>query len=142
MKRSFYHRCHEYSYIGCHPNRTSPEAPHHFPTLRFGTLLFFGWISGLIFGKTFKALPFIVWNHHYKEVHGQKHVPLPKDLYSEKLIRAQFWLFLMAGFALAAGIFLNMLWITKGALFIWVLVALLYVYNVGGIIAHTKTHRL
>lgn len=102
----------------------------------YGTLLFFGWISGLIFGKTFKTLPFIMWNYHYKGVHGRKNVPLPKDLYNEKLIRIQFWLFLLAIFTLAAGILLNNISITKTAMVVWMLVALLYLINVSGVIAH------
>src|SRR5690606_25864375 len=80
--------------------------------------------------KTFKTLPFIMWNYHYKGVHGQKNVPLPKDLYNEKLIRIQFWLFLLAIFTLAAGILLNNISITKTAMVVWMLVALLYLINV------------
>jgi uncharacterized membrane protein YuzA (DUF378 family) len=104
----------------------------------YGTLLFFGWISGLIFGKTFKTLPFIVWNHHYKDVHGQKNIPLPKDLYNEKLIRLQFWLFLSASLSLAAGILSDTLWISKAAMLVWTLVALLYLLNIGNVLAHKK----
>src|SRR5690606_23152382 len=31
----------------------------------YGIFLFLGWISSLILGKTFKTLPFIIWNRHY-----------------------------------------------------------------------------
>lgn len=110
--------------------------PSHVWNSLYGTLLFFGWISGLIFGKTFKTLPFIIWNHHYKDVHGQKHIPLPKDLYSEKLIRIQFWLFLLACLALATGILLGSLRVTQGAMMLWIVVALLYLTNVCKVLVH------
>src|SRR3546814_5782505 len=62
----------------------------------YGTFIFLGWISAIIFGKTFKTLPFIIWNMHYKDVHGKKNMPLPRDLYIEKLLFYQFWCFVAA----------------------------------------------
>src|SRR5690606_1915186 len=76
-------------------------------SILYGVFIFLGWISAIIFGKTFKTLPFIIWNMHYKNVHGQKNVPLPKDLYSERLLYYQFWFFIIAFILLTTGIIIN-----------------------------------
>src|SRR5690606_36425141 len=70
----------------------------------YGTFIYLGWISAIIFGKTFKTLPFIIWNMNYKDVHGKKNIPLPRDLYIEKLLFYQFWCFIAALIVLILGI--------------------------------------
>lgn len=105
----------------------------------YGTFIFLGWISAIIFGKTFKTLPFIIWNMHYKDVHGKKNIPLPKDLYFEKLLFYQFWSFLAAFIILILGILLQQIIIIKFGLLIWIVVALLYVFNVAKVFFHKKT---
>ena len=104
----------------------------------YGILLFLGWISALIFGKTFKTLPFIIWNMHYKDAHGKKNIPLPKDLYVERLLHYQFWIFVIALLVLAFGILLGQIIIIKIGLMLWMLVALIYVYNVAKVFLHKK----
>src|SRR5690554_1991877 len=105
----------------------------------YGTFIFLGWISAIIFGKTFKTLPFIIWNKHYKDVHGKRNIPLPKDLYLEKILFYQFWCFIAALIILILGILLQQILIIKFGLLIWIVVALLYVFNVVKVFLHKKT---
>lgn len=110
-------------------------------TSLYGTLIFLGWITGIIISKTFKTLPFIIWNNLYKDVHGNARIPLPKNLYSERLVSYQSYLFAIAISTLCAGIVTDFLWLLQVATALWVLLALLYCYNVATVIFHKScTH--
>lgn len=102
----------------------------------YGIFLFLGWITAIILGKTFKTLPFIVWSHHYRHLTGKADVPLPKHLYSERLTVYQFYLYLAAFALLVSGITLNGVFVIRGALVLWLVLAALYVANVAKIIFH------
>ena len=104
--------------------------------LMYGTLLFLGWLTSLILGQTFKTLPFIIWNENYKYPEPGKTVPLPKDLYSETMLNFQHYLYYVAMVSLLAGMLLGNTTVILAALAIWILVALLYVANVGEILLH------
>ncbi|OQP42893.1 hypothetical protein A4H97_12125 [Niastella yeongjuensis] len=99
-----------------------------------GTLLFMGWMTGIILGKTFKTLPFIVWNNKFRQLNGKVKVPMPKHLYKEQLVQYQFWCFLIALLLLIAGISLACVVLIRIALVAWIITACLYVYNVGVIL--------
>lgn len=107
----------------------------------YGTLLFMGWITSIILGKTFKTLPFIVWNGHYKHLSGKVKVPLPKHLYDEGLVVWQFWFFIAALAGLAFAIVLQNILLIRIALGLWVIVSVLYGYNVAKTLLH-KTNIL
>ncbi|MHA6696219.1 hypothetical protein [Chryseobacterium sp. A321] len=111
--------------------------------LLYGTLLFMGWITGIILGKTFKTLPFIVWNSKYKHLSGKKNIPLPKTLYSEKLVKFQFILYLAALTVLCLGILFKIHLIVQLGLILWVSVAGIYLVNVSKLFNHLiiTTHR-
>jgi len=102
----------------------------------YGTFIFLGWITGIILGKSFKTLPFIVWNDHYKHLSGKVKVPLPKQLYDERIVEWQFWFFVAALLALAAGILFANVMMIRFALLIWLMVALLYNVNVFKTLTH------
>lgn len=102
----------------------------------YGIFLFLGWISSLILGKTFKTLPFIIWNRHYKSLHGKMKLPLPKDLYNERWLRYQFWIFIAAMSILCVGVLIDELLIIRVGLFTWIIVAILYVLNVAKVLLH------
>jgi len=108
-------------------------------SILYGLFVFLGWISALIFGKTFKTLPFIIWNIHYKNVHGKKNIPLPKDLYDERLLFYQFWCFIFALVILSLGVLLNQIVSIKIGLLLWIMVALMYAFNVARVFLHKKT---
>lgn len=105
-------------------------------TMLYGTLLFMGWITSIILGKTFKTLPFIIWNGHYKHLSGKVKVPLPKHLYSENLTIWQFRIFIAALLVLAAGIIAQCLPIIQIGLVLWLVVSVLYGVNVFKLLLH------
>ncbi len=108
----------------------------------YGTMLFMGWITSIILGKTFKTLPFIIWNNQYKSLSGKVKVPLPKDLYSERLTVWQWYLFIAAMVVFASGIIAQEIAIIQlGAIF-WVAVAVIYNLNVFKIIFHKNNQKL
>ena len=63
-------------------------------------------------------------------------MPLPKDLYSETMLNFQHYLYYVAMVSLLAGMLLGNTTVILAALAIWILVALLYVANVGKILLH------
>src|SRR5690606_23734426 len=73
----------------------------------YATFLFLGWITAIILGKTFKTLPFIIWSSHYRHLNGKVKVPLPKQLYSERLTVYQFYLYVAAFVTLVAGMVMD-----------------------------------
>lgn len=105
-------------------------------TFVYGVFLFMGWISSLILGMTFKTLPFIVWNNHYKNLHGKGKIPMPKDLYNARMLKIQFWFFVIAIYVLALSLIVEQPLFLKIALGIWIFVPLFYVINVVKILTH------
>ena len=105
-------------------------------TMLYGTLLFMGWITSIILGKTFKTLPFIIWNGHYKHLSGKVKVPLPKHLYSEKLTIWQFRIFIAALLVLVTGIIAQYLPVIRIGLLLWLAVSVLYCVNVFKLLLH------
>lgn len=74
-------------------------------TMLYGTLLLMGWISSLILGQTFKTLPFIVWIKKYQHLAGKSSIPMPGDLFNERVFQIQFLAFLIFILTFYAGIF-------------------------------------
>ncbi len=111
-------------------------------TILYGTFLFMGWLSGIILGKTFKTLPFIVWNSHYKALSGKVKVPLPKQLYSEPCVTWQFRLYIAGMIVLPVGL-MTVKPLVQAGLGIWFLLSVLYLYNVLKVLLHkTKTSKI
>ena len=73
----------------------------------YGFSIFFGVISMLIFGQTYKTLPFIVWLEKYQAHIGKYKIPLPRELYSEKIATFQFFTYLISISLMTLGIILN-----------------------------------
>ena len=105
----------------------------------YGAFLFMGWVTGIILGKTFKTLPFIVWNKHYINLSGKAKLPLRNNLYSEALVQWQFRFFIAAMVLLATGILISNTFIIEIASFFWLLLATIYLYNVMKVLLHKKT---
>jgi hypothetical protein len=40
--------------------------------ISYGFVIFFGWITAIILGMTFKTLPFIIWNRTYHRLAGKR----------------------------------------------------------------------
>ncbi|MGV3510056.1 MAG: cytochrome C oxidase subunit I, partial [Sphingobacteriaceae bacterium] len=73
--------------------------------LLYGFCIFFGWITAIILGMTFKTLPFIVWNKVYQN-RAMGKTPVPKDLFSEKLFQIMGVLYLTGFILFILGIIL------------------------------------
>jgi hypothetical protein len=104
--------------------------------LTYGFCIFFGWISAIIFGMTFKTLPFIVWNKVYHDKAGLGKTPNPKELFSDKIF---LWMgiFYLTGFILfATGALLSNEIILKIASIFLLITAILYNGNVWKAITH------
>jgi len=108
-------------------------------TALYGALIFLGWITGIILGKTFKTLPFIVWNKRYKNLNGTAKIPMPKHLYNETLIQYQYYAYIGTIALTCLGIVLDHRLTIQTAAILWIVVALLYGYNVFRIIVHKTT---
>ena len=103
--------------------------------LLYGFCIFFGWITAIIFGMTFKTLPFIVWNKVY-HTRAVGKTPVPKELFSEKLFQ-RMSIFYLLGFVLFLFgiIFLNDVLLKAGAVSL-LSSAIFYVCNVAKTILH------
>ena len=104
--------------------------------LTYGFCIFFGWITIIIFGMTFKTLPFILWNKNYHAQAGLGKTPNPKELFSNKIY---IWMTVvhLVGFLLFAfGILISNEILLKIAAFLLVVAALLYNGNVFKMIFH------
>lgn len=105
----------------------------------YGLSILFGIISMLIFGQTYKTLPFIVWLDKYQEYIGKYKTPLPRELYSEKIAFVQFYLYLIAISLMVIGIILNTEIILLIGTIILISVAILNFVNILKMILHKKT---
>ena len=102
----------------------------------YGFCIFFGWLTAIIFGMTFKTLPFIVWNKVYHQKASAGKTPAPKELFSESIFKGMSVAYL-AGFVIfiIGIILLNNLLLKTGAVFL-LMTAVLYVWNVGITLSH------
>ncbi|HUH48079.1 MAG TPA: hypothetical protein VLZ54_13045, partial [Arenibacter sp.] len=104
--------------------------------LLYGFTIFFGWITTIILGMTFKTLPFIVWNKVYHDIAGLGKTPNPKQLFSSTIFIANGITYLTGFIIFGAGIVqTNILLLNIGAVLLLV-TALLYNLNVFKILFH------
>ncbi|WP_394772005.1 cytochrome C oxidase subunit I [Mucilaginibacter sp.] len=105
--------------------------------LAYGFSIFFGWITAIIFGMTFKTLPFIVWNKVYHHRAGLGKTPNPKDLYADKVFNVMGAAYLLGFVLFIPGILISSDLLLRSASFCILLAALLYNWNVFSVIFHT-----
>jgi hypothetical protein len=104
--------------------------------LAYGFVIFFGWISAIILGMTFKTLPFIVWNKVYHHLAGKRKTPNPKDLFNAQVFN---WMSLsfVAGFTLfVCSVLFRIFFMQKPAAVLLLITAFLYNWNVLKLISH------
>lgn len=104
--------------------------------LIYGFSIFFGWITAIILGMTFKTLPFIVWNKVYHRRAGIGKTPSPKDMFSHKIFSAMGITYLGGFLLFGIGIYFSNIFLLKLATAFLLLTALLYNWNVLKIIFH------
>lgn len=104
--------------------------------LVYGFVIFFGWITAIIFGMTFKTLPFIVWNKVYHKKAGMGKTPNPKDLFSNKIFSVMALVYLIGFILFTAGAYIANFFMLNFAALLLILAALLYNYNVIKVVLH------
>ncbi len=105
-------------------------------TTFYGFSIIFGFITSLILGQTYKTLPFIIWLEKYKPHVGKAKIPMPKDLYSEKIAEFQLYFYLASVTVLSFALFFDSnLLITIGS-YLFLITAALYNYNLFKIVLH------
>ncbi|WP_299823811.1 hypothetical protein [uncultured Pontibacter sp.] len=109
--------------------------------LVYGISVFLGFVSALILGQTFKTLPFIVWMHAYENHVGRYKTPLPKDMYSHKLLRWQNIFYLVGFVVFVAGVLLREQQVILAGAISFSITAILYTANVFQMLLH-KAHNL
>ncbi len=102
----------------------------------YGFTIFFGWITAIILGMTFKTLPFIVWNKVYHDIAGLGKTPNPKELFKNNIFIANVISYLLGFVILSFGILnTNVIALNVGAALL-LLNALFYNINVFIILFH------
>ncbi len=119
-----------------------PTDTHSNIILLYGFCMFFGWITAIILGMTFKTLPFIVWNkvYHIKAHKGK--TPAPKELFSEKIYNIMLITYLIGFILFIFGLmFINQIILKSGSIAL-LIAAILYFYNVNKTLLHKSKSQL
>lgn len=104
--------------------------------IAYGISIFLGFITAIILGQTFKTLPFIIWMHKYQKLVGKQKTPLPRDLYSEKLLLCQNLSYISGLVFLIAGILCAKASVIQAGSVILVFTSVFYLINVYKIFSH------
>lgn len=108
--------------------------------LLYGFCIFFGWITAIIFGMTFKTLPFIIWNKVYHAAARTVKTPPPKELFSQRLFQCMSICYLAGFVTFAVGIIvLNDILLKMGASAL-LGSAIFYVWNVSKALFHKPSY--
>lgn len=95
----------------------------------YGFCVFFGWITAIILGMTFKTLPFISWNRVYsKRAHGGK-TPAPKELFNKKIFIGMMLFYILGFLIFLLGMVIEDSLLLKIGAVLLVITAILYTYN-------------
>ena len=104
--------------------------------LTYGFSVFFGWLTAIILGMTFKTLPFIIWNKIYHDKAGLGRTPNPKNLFSEKVFNVMGFFYLPGFLFFVAGVLIsNLIILQTGAIFL-LITAFFYNLNVFKMLVH------
>ncbi|HRN93490.1 MAG TPA: cytochrome C oxidase subunit I [Chitinophagales bacterium] len=104
--------------------------------LAYGFLIFFGWLTAIILGMTFKTLTFISWNKVYRHRSSIGKTLSPKDLFNHTVFNAMSLTYLVSLLLFTAGIILILPMLLKVGAALMLLTAVLYVFNVFKVINH------
>lgn len=104
--------------------------------LTYGFCIFFGWITAIIFGMTFKTLPFIVWNKVYHNKAGLGKTPNPKELFSDKIFLSMATCYLSGFVFFIVGILISNEIIIKIASILLLFAAIMFNGNVWKAVTH------
>lgn len=104
----------------------------------YGITIIFGFLSSMVLGQTYKTLPFIIWLKKYHSKVGKEKVPLPQELYSDKVANWHFYTYLIGLPMLIIGVLLSNILLIQLAAVLIIITALLYNYNVFKILFHKE----
>jgi hypothetical protein len=102
----------------------------------YGFVIFFGWITALILGMTFKTLPFIIWNKVYHSLVGKTSTPNPNELYHARVFRWMTICYLLGFPLFLLGIICQQPSLLHAGAFLLVCTSILYILNVLKMMAH------
>lgn len=113
-----------------------PTNSYTYLVMLYGFCIFFGWITAIVLGMTFKTLPFIVWNKVYHQKAYAGRTPVPKELFSERIFSIMSAAYI-AGFLLfVIGIIFTSQHLLQAGAVALLAAAVLYVSNTAIIIFH------
>jgi len=98
----------------------------------------FGFITALIMGQTYKTVPFIVWLKVYSAKVGKQKIPLPQEIYSDRVARLHMQTYYVAFAFLMLGELASQVWLIQSAAVMFIVTAVLYNYNVFKIVFHKE----
>lgn len=78
--------------------------PNERLVLAYGFTIFFGWLTAIILGMTFKTLPFIIWNRAHRKTAASSATPNPKELFSARIFSVMAVVYLAGLTVFTAGI--------------------------------------
>ena len=102
----------------------------------YGFCVFFGWLTAIILGMTFKTLPFIVWNKVYRYQSAKRRTPDPKDLFNHFGFMVMLLLYGVGFFGVLGGLWIKNLTILQFSVGCLIFSAGFYVWNVFKIAFH------
>jgi len=100
--------------------------------------ILFGFLTALILGQTYKTLPFIVWLQKYSAKVGKQKIPLPQEIYSDRIANLHMKTYYVAFTFLMLGELGNLIWLIQSAGAMFLITAVLYNYNVFKIVFHKE----
>lgn len=106
--------------------------------LAYGFSIFFGWLTAIILGMTFKTLPFIVWNKVYHNKAGMGKTPNPKDLFSGKVFNLMGIAYLVGFSLFISGIMAANTIVLQVASTLLMITAALYNFNILKMLNHKQ----
>lgn len=98
--------------------------------IAYGFIIFFGWVTAIILGMTFKTLPFIVWNKVYHQLAGKGKTPNPKDLFSNTVFKWMSVAYIFGFVFFTTGILIDSTILLQFAAGLLLVTAFLYNWNV------------
>ncbi|HMN33089.1 MAG TPA: cytochrome C oxidase subunit I [Chitinophagaceae bacterium] len=102
----------------------------------YGFCIFFGWLTAIILGMTFKTLPFIVWNKVYRRISHAGKTPVPKDLFKESIFNWMAITYIFGFIIFVLGLVFSISIILKIGAFSLFASSILYILNVIIILTH------
>lgn len=106
----------------------------------YGFVIFFGWITSIILGMTFKTLPFIIWNKVYHAKSVNQKSPNPKDLFSNNIFNWMILFYLSGFFLFVISYLISVLFIIQISICLLIIAAFLYNWNVIKLLLHKSKY--